>query len=306
LLTFFSQFISTSLDCLNALVCDRLILDNDSNEKNIYALQEEINELYLYKSKKFSVTDGANKPQFLVCDGFYKVIFQKSAFYVHLNENGATITSYFGESGNIQKFLIDICDKHCGRDNRVLFRTNNADRWGNVLPRPILKMNITKCMQEVLDDIKHFLSLRQEYAKNGHPFRKGYIIEGLPGVGKSSMASLIKQELDLNPYLVLLNNGSMNDAMLSDIISRAPPKSTIFFDEFVSQYETAVANPQIQISPAGILTAIDGPQRLNDCNIIILTCQSVKDIDPRLLQGGLIRPGRIDKVFTFYRDSCGL
>jgi hypothetical protein len=90
----------------------------------------------------------------------------------------------------------------------------------------------------------------------------------------------------------------MTDTVLTNLVSSVPPYSVIVFDEMDKQYPTAKKNPNINLSDGGILTAIDGVQRLSYATIVIMIVNDINLLDITF-RNQLLRHGRIDQSFTF-------
>lgn len=99
-------------------------------------------------------------------------------------------------------------------------------------------------------------------------------------------------------YLLSLNAKDMTDNVLINLISAVPPRSVLVLDEIDKQLDSIKHNPTVSISVAGLLSALDGPQRLADGITVMLTANRQNILDPSD-QKSLLRPGRIDRVYEF-------
>ena len=57
----------------------------------------------------------------------------------------------------------------------------------------------------VLNDAKDFLASKEWYAERGIPHRRGYLLYGAPGAGKTSLIHSIAGELNLDVYILSLS-----------------------------------------------------------------------------------------------------
>ena len=62
------------------------------------------------------------------------------------------------------------------------------------------------------------------YAQRGIPYRRGYLLHGIPGAGKTSVVNALAGVLGLDIYNLSLSGKRMNDQTLIDILSRAPSR----------------------------------------------------------------------------------
>jgi mitochondrial chaperone BCS1 len=58
----------------------------------------------------------------------------------------------------------------------------------------------------LIADAKDFLRSEDWYAERGIPFRRGYLLHGVPGSGKTSLIHAIAGELGLDIYVVSLSS----------------------------------------------------------------------------------------------------
>jgi hypothetical protein len=156
----------------------------------------------------------------------------------------------------------------------------------------------TNDMNDVLTSVGHFLSSETEkkYAANNIPYRKGYLLHGGPGTGKTALINIIAIVNGMRIYMVQLNSKDMTDAVLTELLMKVPPRSLIVFDEIDQQYATIIQNKNINISIGGIFSAIDGPARLSHGTIVIFTSNQ-RNCIPENYMPILLRSGRIDHEF---------
>ncbi|KAJ6581642.1 P-loop containing nucleoside triphosphate hydrolase protein [Mycena capillaripes] len=111
---------------------------------------------------------------------------------------------------------------------------NNS--WRHVASRP--KRNINSIILDpgiselLVDDARDFLESKAWYAARGIPFRRGYLLYGAPGSGKTSIISSIAGELGLDVYIVSLSRAGLDDSALSELISNLPGNQLIRLVDF--------------------------------------------------------------------------
>ena len=59
----------------------------------------------------------------------------------------------------------------------------------------------------VLPSLRSFLGRRPRYTERGIPYRRGYLLHGIPGSGKSSLVAAVASELKLPIYLMQAGSG---------------------------------------------------------------------------------------------------
>ncbi|KAJ7066519.1 P-loop containing nucleoside triphosphate hydrolase protein [Mycena amicta] len=202
--------------------------------------------------------------------------------------------------------------------------TNNS--WKNVASRPKRNLNsiiLDPGVAELLvDDARDFLESKSWYAARGIPFRRGYLLYGAPGSGKTSIISSIAGELTLDVYIVSLSRAGLDDAALSELISNLPEKCICLmedidcaFSQSLNRDEMPDPNPNLPAGPdggpppppkvvatsrlslSGLLNALDGVAA-QEGRILYATTNKYTSLDP-----ALCRPGRMDIHVEFRLSS---
>ncbi|KAG2193996.1 hypothetical protein INT47_004998 [Mucor saturninus] len=159
----------------------------------------------------------------------------------------------------------------------------------------------------ILNDIITFKDSKSWYNDRGIPYRRGYLLHGPPGTGKTSFIQSLASKVKMNVAILNLS-AAANDDALSTALAQVP-KSCILVIEDLDHYQFEEGVPEKQdgktppkekntVSVSGILNAIDGITSLEE-SIIFMTCNDINTIPP-----ALIRPGRVDlKLHMGYLDN---
>lgn len=199
----------------------------------------------------------------------------------------------------LENFCNEIYNYYNSPEKSIMYYMSIDKQWKYPIlrrPRNVNSINITSSMQNVLDDVDNFMQNSHNYELQGLPYKRGYLFQGKSGTGKTTLAELISIKYNRSIYLVSLNSGTMDDSALVNLLSDVPAYSLIVFEEIDRQIETLKTNKNINISDGGILTAIDGPQRLSHGTIIIMTSNNAYEFS-KTFKDALFRKGRIDKTF---------
>jgi chaperone BCS1 len=100
---------------------------------------------------------------------------------------------------------------------------HQGGEWRKTMLREIRPLSTIlmdeKKKQKVLNDVESFLdpAARGWYARRGIPYRRGFLLYGLPGTGKSSFSLSIAGQFDLDIYI--LNLSAVDDSGLSSLFS---------------------------------------------------------------------------------------
>ncbi|POS84404.1 hypothetical protein EPUL_003682 [Erysiphe pulchra] len=160
--------------------------------------------------------------------------------------------------------------------------------------RPLNSVILDKGIKEkILSDVKEFLERQQWYIDRGIPYRRGYLLYGLPGSGKSSFIQALAGEIDFSIAMINLSTKGITDDKLFDLLTRLPPKSILLLEDsdaaFVNKRQVesdGYSGPSVTFS--GLLNALDGVAAGEE-RIVFLTTNHIDRLDP-----ALIRPGRVD------------
>jgi chaperone BCS1 len=163
----------------------------------------------------------------------------------------------------------------------------------------------TEQKARLVADLERFLAARETYRARGTPYRRGYLLEGPPGTGKSTLAFVIACEAERPIYMINLNTAG-GDTGLQAAFNLAEPGAVMVIEDIdtaliAHDRELAEERSAMELKPAeavtlgGLLNAIDGLASREN-RILVVTSNRAAKLDPALL-----RPGRID-----HRETIGL
>lgn len=199
----------------------------------------------------------------------------------------------------LTNYLNSLHLKHCKAADALCFYGSYRREWSTAVfrkTRNINKLTITNDMQKVLDDVHRFINSPQKYHSKGRPYRRGYLLEGEPGTGKTTIVEIVATKYERPIYTITLNQNKMCDQCLKDLINLVPAESIIVIDEIEDQITAAMNNPSNSITLAGIKTSIDGPERMSYGTLIFATTNSLSKLSEPFKKA-LMRKGRFDKHY---------
>lgn len=294
----------------------KFILDSSTTSLQIstteYNTQKTIRAIKAYLNFKVSasneniVKDGGNIPQFTLSNGTYTIKYNGRYVFIKITNDNITVwmigNLFTTNLKFLQTFMTNIYKSYNSPDKIITFYTtrfNNGNHTWNIpnfrKPRTIL---MTNDMQELYNDVENFIDSENTYEQQGKAFKRGYLIIGATGTGKSAMAEIIANKKNRSVHIINLNSNKMDDTNLTNLLISVDPHSIIVFDEIEKQLKAIEGKPNINVTSGGILTALDGPQRLSHGTIVVMTANSINNWDNDF-KTQLLRPGRIDKTFNF-------
>ncbi|KAG8949971.1 hypothetical protein FRC04_008050 [Tulasnella sp. 424] len=205
-------------------------------------------------------------------------------------------------------------------------------RWnGARAKRPLSSIVLEPGVKDMLmADARDFLASEEWYAERGIPFRRGYLLHGVPGSGKTSLIHAVAGALGLDIYVISLSSKGMNDTTLSNLMGRVPSRCIVLLEDLdaaftrgVSRDEKSTGAPLSRshhtssrrgaagaagateddahdpncLSLSGLLNSLDGVAA-SEGRILFATTNHIERLDP-----ALSRPGRMDVWIDFKHAS---
>lgn len=171
--------------------------------------------------------------------------------------------------------------------------------------RPISSVVLDKGVSNsILADCQEFIGSSKWYSDRGIPYRRGYLLYGPPGCGKSSFITALAGEIEFSICLLNLSERGLTDDRLNHLLNVAPEQSIILLEDidaaFVSREDTpsqkAAYEGLNRVTFSGLLNCLDGVAS-TEARIVFMTTNYLERLDP-----ALIRPGRVD--FKQYVGYC--
>ncbi|KAG5361210.1 Mitochondrial chaperone BCS1 [Yarrowia sp. C11] len=146
--------------------------------------------------------------------------------------------------------------------------------------------------EEIVSDVNDFLKNSQWYHDRGIPYRRGYLLYGPPGSGKSSFIQALAGELDYNICILNLAEATLTDDRLNHLMNHVPERTFLLLEDIDSAFnerkQSADQGYHSGVTFSGLLNALDGVASAEE-RIIFMTTNHPERLDP-----ALIRPGRVD------------
>ncbi|KAK4258613.1 hypothetical protein QN277_005044 [Acacia crassicarpa] len=194
------------------------------------------------------------------------------------------------------------------KSERAHYRRRRPEMWQSVnLDHPAtfdtLAMDL-EAKQGIMEDLDRFVQRKDFYRKVGKAWKRGYLLFGPPGTGKSSLIGAMANYLNFDVYDLELTSVRRNSDLRKLLISTGN-RSILVVEDIdcsidlqnrlkkankpkVSRHPLNDQDPKVTLS--GVLNFIDGLwSSCGDERIIVFTTNHRDRLDPALL-----RPGRMD------------
>ena len=224
---------------------------------------------------------------------------------------GVGIITYNAETFQHCKICVAITggNSTCYETVRVMKRTdlykwsrrvkkNNAIIQKNGRIKPILDSVL---FQNILDNSIGFLKNSRALKKYGTTLKRGLLLLGLPGNGKTMLCRYLSSMASQNGILTT----SYSSSQLLDVYNKGNLETVlnfsgiVFFDDIdISFFSKSRANGSLGCS---LLSAMDGMDASNNTVRIFSTNENTEAMDP-----AFTRPGRIDISFNFTNPNEAL
>ncbi|KAF7979724.1 hypothetical protein HWV62_41082 [Athelia sp. TMB] len=169
------------------------------------------------------------------------------------------------------------------------------------------------CIESIINDANDFLDMEDWYVDSGIPHRRGYLLHGPPGTGKTSTVYAIAGELGLEIYTLSLASNFIDDAFLQRAVSSLPKHSLLLIEDIDCAFPSRDEDEDTQdahssmyrgghpfmvphgskVTMSGLLNVLDGVNS-QDGTLFFATTNHIDRLD-----AALIRPGRIDKQIAY-------
>lgn len=165
--------------------------------------------------------------------------------------------------------------------------------------------------EAVVGDLDRFLGRKEYFERTGRAWKRGYLIHGPPGTGKSSLVAAISNHLRFDVYDLDLG-GVRSNTELRKLLIRMKNRSILLVEDVDCAVVAALrreadggsdgsnlASKNRKVSLSGLLNMVDGLWSSSGHErIVIFTTNHMDRLDPALL-----RPGRMDT--HIHMGYCG-
>ncbi|CAJ2505303.1 Uu.00g126970.m01.CDS01 [Anthostomella pinea] len=198
-----------------------------------------------------------------------------------------------------------------------------------------------KTKNDLIEDVTDYLcpATQRWYANRGIPYRRGYLLHGPPGTGKSSLSLALAGFYKMRIYIVSLSSITASEEILGGLFAELPRRCVVLLEDIdtagLTHTRAENENTSTQSQPAddskdmvpgqlttgngntinnnnnnnnsnnrlslsGLLNILDGVAS-QEGRVLIMTTNHVEKLDK-----ALIRPGRVDMIVEFGLADSGM
>jgi len=142
---------------------------------------------------------------------------------------------------------------------------------------------------------------------SGHSYRRGYLLHGKPGCGKTSFITALAGELRMHIYVINLASKVLTDETLGDLMRSVPYRGIVLFEDIDAAFlpttgEGSESDSEDEnrgkaretlgnrVTFSGLLNVLDGVASAEGRLVFFTTNHFSR------LSKALIRPGRVDVI----------
>jgi hypothetical protein len=159
-------------------------------------------------------------------------------------------------------------------------------------------------VHSVKDDFAFFLQREDWFRRFRLPFRRGYLLYGPPGNGKTSVVRVMALHPAIRAFSLDFSNEELRNDALTELFEAAShwAPSLIILEDLERLYGNEdEGQNRTRITLQHLLNCIDGVGS-KDGTIVAATANHPDRLDPAILR----RPGRFDRVVSFQPPSTDL
>ncbi len=256
---------------------------------------------YMKKARRITVSEKREQAQFAPAPGWHFLWWNRRPIILVRIRNESTgdnaarsyreswSISILGSSKRANEF-IEECRRASQKEKDDFIKVREAEdgywecslkRRKRSLESVILPINMK---EKLVNDIRKFIDDKNWYEEMCIPWRRGYLLYGTPGNGKSSLITAIASEFNLEVCICQLRSTREED--LSTLMRTLPKNCLLLLEDIDCVFDDRKSEGKVSLS--NLLNQLDGVNA-SEGRLLFMTTNR-----PATLDSALIRPGRVD------------
>jgi ATP-dependent 26S proteasome regulatory subunit len=165
----------------------------------------------------------------------------------------------------------------------------NGYKWESVLLAPELN-------ELLREDYETFWESESWFTEQGLPYRRGFLLYGPPGNGKTTVARIMACHPLVSTFSIDFSCEGMPNTALTEMFQAAEDKAPalIVLEDLDRVFGTGASANHTGITLQHLLSCLDGLATQNGI-VVVATANDPTTLDPAILK----RPGRFDRLAAF-------
>lgn len=211
-----------------------------------------------------------------------------------------TITFMTRDKLIVDRFIQDCLKESKPSDNKVRVEVPSYGRWSEtarIRKRSIDSVYTGKNEHvSMLEDVRNFIASEDWYIRTGVPYRRGYLLYGPPGNGKSSIVTAVASELDMTIKVLNLGDSTLTNDGFASLIGSAGKHSIVLMEDVDSAF-----SKESKLTLSSVLNALDGTLS-GEGRVVVMTTNHLDKLEEEY--PALVRSGRVD--YRLYIDNASI
>jgi chaperone BCS1 len=208
--------------------------DNDDNLPEVVFTPAPGNHVFLYERRLVWLSRERNDVQGDKDGGFFSRLHRETFQIRVLGRKQQVIRSLIEKARNA-------AIEARARDSRIRVYVSSHGSWYCSDTRKMRALSTVilpdQVSQNITSDLRDFVNSKEWYEARGVPYRRGYLLHGVPGSGKTSLITALAGEFSMDLYLLNLGDSFLSDGNLNSLLTDVKPNSIVLLEDIDAAFK---------------------------------------------------------------------